>query len=91
MLPDESQIKKLKNSIGYFYPKHLKSLLDDASKGEVYKKGLDAFLQQFVNDYDFILNNPSKRSGTYRDKFKKYIEDAEYIVFGTNNFLKKRK
>ena len=61
MLPDESQIKKFKKSVGYFYPKHLKSFLDDASEGEIYKKDLDKFLQQFNDDYDFILKNPSKK------------------------------
>ena len=59
MLPDEVQIKKLRKLVGCFYPKHLKSFLDGASKSENYDR--DKFLQQFNNDYDFILKNPSKK------------------------------
>ena len=72
-LPDKVQIKEFKNS----------------SKSEIYEKDLDTFLQQFKDDYAFILENPLRRRNTYREKFLNFIEDDEYYVFGTDN-LKKR-
>ena len=65
-LPDKVQIKEFKNS----------------SKSEIYEKDLDTFLQQFKDDYDFILENPLRRRNTYREKFLNFIEDDEYYVFG---------
>ena len=69
-LPDKVQVKKSQKSIGYFYLKYLKSFLSDVSLSKIYKKYLDIFLQQFSDDYEFILNNPQKKETLIKKNLK---------------------
>ena len=68
----------------------LQIFLKDILKGEIDNRNdaMEEYLKNINNDYNLLLKTKGAKKGSNRDKLKKYIETAKYVIFGSDFPLK---